>query len=260
MGKLARTVPVAAIVAGTLIASVSPAGAAVTIGQLAPSAPPAECHPGASPSDFAQAAVSSGNGYVVPPISPVIPQVVTSWSHNAAAGAGQTLKMKIWRQVTGLTYLVVGHDGPRNLTGGALNTFQTSIPVQPGDVLGINNQNAAMVPNACTFSATGDPGPLGNFGDTGDGAQTTFITNVINFRVNATALVEPDCDNDGFGDLDPGHGPLQLRPGHKSTTYRHYRPPGSPPGTAAGYLQGPRRRPSSVRTATTCAPARRVRM
>jgi hypothetical protein len=108
--------------------------------------------------------------------------------------------MKIWRQVTGSTYLVVGHDGPRNLTGGALNTFQTSIRVQPGDVLGINSQNAATVPNACLFSAPGDPGPLGNFGDQPDGAQTTFITNVANFRVNATALLEPDCDNDGLGD------------------------------------------------------------
>ena len=198
MSKLARTIPVAVIAALTLIVSAPPAGAAVTIGQLAPSSPPAGC--GVGPSDFAQAAVSSGNGYVVPPLSPPTAQVVTSWSHNAKAGDGQVLKMKIWRQVTGLTYMVVGHDGPRPLSGGALNTFQTSIPVQPGDVLGINSQNAGAVSNACLFSAPGDPGPLGNFGDTADGAQTTFITNANNFRVNATALLEPDCDNDGLGD------------------------------------------------------------
>jgi Ca2+-binding RTX toxin-like protein len=198
MSKLVGTISVAAIATTALIASVSPAGAAVTIGQLAPSSPPAGCNVG--PSDFAQAAVSSGNGYVVPPLSPPTAQVVTSWSHNAKAGDGQTLKMKIWRQVTALTYVVVGHDGPRNLTGGALNTFQTSIPMQPGDVLGINSQNAGTVSNACLFAAPGDPGPLGNFGDTADGAQTTFITNVNDFRVNATALLEPDCDNDGLGD------------------------------------------------------------
>jgi Ca2+-binding RTX toxin-like protein len=198
MSKRSRTISVVAVMAA-LMASASQAGAAVTIGQLAPGSPPIGCSMG--PSDFAQVAVSSGNGYVVPPLSPASAQVVTSWSHNArASNGGQTLKMKIWRQVTGLTYTVVGHDGPRNLTGGALNTFQTSIPVQPGDVLGINSQNAATVPNACLFSAAGDPGPLGNFGDQPDGAQTTFVSNVNNFRVNATALVERDCDNDGLGD------------------------------------------------------------
>ena len=199
MRKLVGTISAAAIAAAALIASASPAGAAVTIGQLAPNSPPVGCSMG--PTDFAQVGVSSGNGYVVPSLSPPAAQVVTSWSHNArGSNGGQILKMKIWRQVTGSTYMVVGHDGPRNLTGGALNTFQTSIPVQPGDVLGINSQNAATVPNACLFAASGDPGPLGNFGDTADGAQTTFITNVDNFRVNATARVESDCDDDGFGD------------------------------------------------------------
>jgi Ca2+-binding RTX toxin-like protein len=223
--SLASFVAVAALIA----TSASPAGAAVTIGQLAPSSPPVGCSVG--PSDFAQAAVSSGNGYVVPPLSPSIPQVVTSWSHNArASDGGQMLKMKIWRQVTGSTYTVVGHDGPRDLTGGALNTFQTSIPVQPGDVLGINSQNAATVSNACLFSAPGDPGPLGNFGDTADGAQTTFVTNVINFRVNATALVEPDCDGDGLGDQTQDPDISSCAPG-TTPPPTGTPPPGSPPGT-----------------------------
>ena len=200
MCKLTRATPAGLLAALTLTlaASATPAGAAVSIGQLAPSSPPMGCSTG--PSDFAQVAVSSGNSYVVPPLSPASAQVVTSWSHNATAGAGQTLKMKVWRQLASIVYTVVGHDGPRNLTGGALNTFQTSIPVQPGDVLGINSQNAATVPNACLFSAPGDPGPLGNFGDTADGAESPLGTNIPNFRVNATALLEADCDNDGLGD------------------------------------------------------------
>jgi Ca2+-binding RTX toxin-like protein len=226
MSKLARTVPVAAV-AAALMASASQAGAAVTIGQLPATTPPSGCSVG--PSDFAQAAVSSGNGYVVPPLSPPVAQVVTSWSHNARAGnGGQTLKMKIWRQVTGSTYVVVGHDGPRNLSSGALNSFQTSIPVQPGDVLGINSQNAGAVPNACLFSAPGDPGPLGNFGDTADGAQTTFITNANNFRVNATALVEPDCDSDGLGDESQDPNLSTCAPGTTPTGPAPTLPSGAP--------------------------------
>jgi len=199
MSKSARTLPAAVLAALTLslTAGASSAGAAEVIGQLAPGTPPAAC--GVGPSDFAQAAVSSGNSYVVPALV-TESSVITSWRHNAAAGEGQTLKMKIWRVVSGLTYRVVGHDGPRDLTGGALNGFGTRIPVQPGDVLGINSQNAADVDNACNFSASGDPGPLGNFGDTADGAETTFITNVNNFRINAVAVLEPDADGDGFGD------------------------------------------------------------
>jgi Ca2+-binding RTX toxin-like protein len=200
MCKLTRATPAGlfAALTLTLAASATPAGAAVSIGQLAPSSPPIGCSTG--PSDFAQVAVSSGNSYVVPPLSHASAQVITSWSHNATAVAGQTLKMKVWRQLASIVYTVVGHDGPRDLTGGALNTFQTSIPVQPGDVLGINSQNAAMVPNACLFSAPGDPGPLANFGDTADGAQSALGTNITNFRINATALLEADCDNDGLGD------------------------------------------------------------
>ena len=197
MRKLVGTISVSAIAALTLAVSASSAGAAVTIGQLAPSSPPVGCTNG--PSDFAQAAVSSGNAYVVPPLS-TAGAVVTSWSHSATAGAGQMMKMKIWRQVSGSTYEVVGHDGPVTLTGGQLNTFTTRIRVKPGDVLGLNNQNAQAVDNACLFAAAGDPGPLANFGDTADGATTTFVSNVANFRVNATARIEPDADNDGFGD------------------------------------------------------------
>jgi RTX calcium-binding nonapeptide repeat (4 copies) len=230
MSKLSRTIPVVVIAATALMATASQAGAAVTIGQLAPASPPTGCSVGSV--DFAQVAVNSGNAYVVPPLSPPIAQVVTSWSHSAKAGDGQTLKMKIWRPVMGLTYMVVGHDGPRPLTGGAINTFQTSIPVQPGDILGINSQNAAAVSNACLFSAPGDPGPIGDFGDEPDGAQLTFLpnSNVSNFRVNATATVESDCDNDGLGDETQDTDISSCAPG-TTPPGTGIPPPGSPPGT-----------------------------
>lgn len=75
-----------------LIATAGGAGAATTIGQLAPPNPPAFCTLG--PFDVVQPTVISGNSYVVPSDG-----VLTSWSHNAAAGAGQTLTMKVFRKV-----------------------------------------------------------------------------------------------------------------------------------------------------------------
>jgi hypothetical protein len=170
----------------------------VTIGQLAPgSPPPVACDAG--PRDEAQPTVTSGNAYVVPPLPPASALVVTSWSHSAAAGAGQMLTMKMFRQVAGSTYMAVGHDGPRALAPGTVNTFPASIAVKPGDVLGVNNVNAGTVNNACYFAALGESF-LERVGDLADGASGAFGSG-SNGRVNATAVVAPD-NRFTLGDVD----------------------------------------------------------
>jgi hypothetical protein len=166
-----------------LAASASPAAASITIGQLAPGSPP----PGfADPSgtlDIAQPTVTSGNTYVVPGNG-----TITSWSHNAAAPAGQELTFKVFRQVTGLTYMVVGHDGPRTLTGGALNMFPTSIPVKPGDIIGLFF-NVALPAKASVFTVPGEPF-LFRDGNLADGESDAFHES-SGRRVNATAVFAP---------------------------------------------------------------------
>src|SRR5262249_26558571 len=131
--------PAASLLA--LAFGVTPAGASVTIGQLASAPPMTACAPAAR--DRVQPTVSSGNTYVVPATG-----TITSWSHNFA-DADQSLTMKVFRPVAESTYVVVGHDGPHPLTDGALNTFTTSIPVKPGDVLGLNSSASGI--NACPF-------------------------------------------------------------------------------------------------------------
>jgi hypothetical protein len=164
------------------LATAPSAGAAVTIGQLAPgSSPPELCNVG--PTDLTQASVGSGNSYVMPGEG-----TITSWTHNAAGPAGQTLKMKVFRPIAGSTYSVVGHDGPRNLVPDQLNTFPASIPVKAGDLLGVNNANAGTVPNACTFAAVGTDFLMS--GDTPDGGQVTFGQANMR-RVNVTAVFVP---------------------------------------------------------------------
>ncbi len=127
-----RFVLLACLSALSLIASASPAAASVTLGQLAPGSPPATKCTGVS-TDFLQPSVDSGSSYVVPSTG-----TITSWSTNAAAPAGQTYTMKVFRQIAGATYGVVGHDGPRTLTGGVLNTFPASVPVNADDVIGFS--------------------------------------------------------------------------------------------------------------------------
>lgn len=139
------------------------------------------------PYDLVQPTVTSGNTYVVPAGGVAI----TSWSTNAADGGGQQLKMKIFRKVADpLTYRVVGHDGPRALTPGTINKFAVNMPVQPGDVLGLNDATAGSAPNACGFSAPGDFIPE-RPGDLADGQSTTFGGGFgdADARPNITAVV-----------------------------------------------------------------------
>ena len=72
-------------VAVLLIAGAPPAAASVTIGQLAPGTPTGFADPSGT-LDILQPAVTSGNTYVAPGNG-----TITSWSHNAAAGAGQIM-------------------------------------------------------------------------------------------------------------------------------------------------------------------------
>ncbi len=114
------------------------------------------------------------------------------------------LEMKIFRKVAEpLTYKVVGHDGPHPITPGVLNSFQTDIAVQPGDVVGLNDQNASTVPNACDFSVPGEVSPLERAGDLADGAGGDWVANGDpDYRMNVTAVVASKPSNTfSFGKL-----------------------------------------------------------
>jgi hypothetical protein len=173
--RLAR---ITVLAVSVLAVSGASASASVTLGQLA--ATPS----GAAPTgvDFAQLGVSSGNVYTVPGNG-----TITSWSTNSIAGA-QTLTMKIFRKVSDPAfYRAVGHDGPRNPTGGLLNTFATSIPVQTGDVIGLNSGGGANVINSATTGDTfGSKVPPG----LNDGEAAAFTTG-SGGKLNVSAVFVP---------------------------------------------------------------------
>ena len=160
-----------------------PANAAVTIGQLASGTPLTSCN---TMNDWIQPTVTSGNTYVSP-----VAGTVTSWSHNAAAGADQKLTMKVFRKVADVNvYMVVGHDGPRDLTGGGLNTFPANIQVKVGDVLGLNSENAPTINNACQFLTVPSERVLWRPGNMTDGQTEGFFFDT-GTRTNVIAVVDP---------------------------------------------------------------------
>ncbi len=188
-----RRLALAASLAGlSLAASAQSAPASVTIGQLAPGVPTTTCT--TMDFDALQASITTGTSYLVPAAG-----TLTSWSHNAIAASGQQLTMKVFRKVADpATYQVVGHDGPRNLTGGVLNTFPTKIAVQPGDVLGLNTRSPTAT--ACGFGAApGDTilihGPALPDGTLipglQDGDSGVFGMPDDSVRLNISAVVEP---------------------------------------------------------------------
>jgi predicted lipoprotein with Yx(FWY)xxD motif len=119
---------------------------------------------------------------------------LTNWKTRAATGGGQEATLKVFRKVgEPATYEVVAHDGPRVLgaggasEGGFVNTFPVSIPVQPGDLVGLYANNAATKPQACTFSQSGATYLLSNT-NLLDGTSAAF-TQQAGSRPNLTADV-----------------------------------------------------------------------
>jgi hypothetical protein len=163
------------------------AAADVTVGQVAPPNPESYCNLG--PTDTIQLAVAEGNSYVVPQAG-----VLTSWSTSAGPGAEQSLSLKVYRPVSGTTYSTVGQDGPRALVPSVLNTFPIDIPVQAGDVIGMNDGEAILHHDACSFF-TNEAGDVsgGLPGDAADGALLSFEPKDTepNVRVNISANLQP---------------------------------------------------------------------
>jgi hypothetical protein len=182
-----RRVPLFLAVIVTSLCLCASAQADVTVGEVAPQTPEFLCNLG--PTDVIQLATSGGNSYVVPE-----PGTLTSWSTAAAPGAGQAVSLKVYRPLGGTVYSVVAQDGPRTLTPGVLDTFPIDIPVEAGDILGLNDGEAPLFNNACSFYTTAS-GDLegGLLGDAAAGSSLNFegIDTQPEVKVNVEANLVP---------------------------------------------------------------------
>jgi RTX calcium-binding nonapeptide repeat (4 copies) len=219
MSKLARTITVAAIAASALMAAPSGASAATTIGEtFAPAGSPV-CG-----ANFTRLQVASvADQYVVPTDG-----VITQWNFQAPTSADvpsqSPMSLKAARLASGISYQVIGESTPLvTPVAGILNSYFTRVPVKAGDIIGDFTQTQTLCvrpqPNFTDRFVVGDVKPP---------TQTDFTELRDNIQLDLSALLEPDCDNDGFGDQtqDPDISSCAPAPPGTGTP-----PPGSPPGT-----------------------------
>jgi len=123
--------------------------------------------------------------------------VITRWKSNVAIPLPPepiSYAMQVLRQVSPLQFTVVAQS-PTSLISSGQNSFPVRIPVQAGDRIGLSG---VFVP---LFCQTGNPADAMGVspGTFSPGAAVT-VSNTPGYRVPVAALIEPDVDNDGFGD------------------------------------------------------------
>jgi hypothetical protein len=121
--------------------------------------------------------------------------VITSWSHRAATSPGQ-VKLKVARPLGVNSFLIVGESAAIAPPAGALITIPAQIPVQAGDVIGNYTSGQFFgrgTPNTeygMHYLYPGDPPP----------GSINAYPPAVQYQTDIAAMLEPDCDNDGFGD------------------------------------------------------------
>jgi len=165
------------------------ADAATQIGQTG--SPDAAC---GNDLNLVQAATGGAPSYAVPAGGGVI----TSWSYQGYPSDPGSAKLIVWRP-TNVYYQfsVVGKSATEAFSA-ALQTFATRIPVQAGDLIGLSGD----IFSCLDFGTL--PGDLVRYNATAteppDGSTQTLGNTLEPYRILVAASVEPDCDQDGFGD------------------------------------------------------------
>jgi hypothetical protein len=123
--------------------------------------------------------------------------VITSWRINAAPFAEHEVEyLKVMRP-TGIpnTFATVGESQAVLVSHPGINAFPTRIAVEAGDHLGVFGTPGTY------FCVTGDPGDVRGTaeGNPPIGTRAAF-TPSVSAQVALGATVEPDIDDDGYGD------------------------------------------------------------
>jgi hypothetical protein len=130
--------------------------------------------------------------------------VITSWSHQTGGAASGTMRLKAFRPLGNDVYLAVGEDAPHTMAASTLNTFPVRIPVAAGDLMGLHATGLPCLSNVTdsrvrTAGVPEDP-PVG----------TAVNAPVGNARdLDLSAVLEPDADADGYGDVSQDGCPSQ---------------------------------------------------
>jgi hypothetical protein len=123
--------------------------------------------------------------------------VVTKWKTNLSMPGPMFQALRIIRVTGPKLAQVVGESSQETIVSGA-NAFNTRIPIQAGDHLGLFGLGKEATPY-CKASSLADVfGDLG--GSVAVGPSVPFSESPGEARIPASAVVEPDADRDGYGD------------------------------------------------------------
>ena len=139
------------------------------------------------------------------PISPTIPAagVITRWTFNVGIALPPitfSTALKILRGTgTPKQFQVVADTGQVPISGGT-NSFSARIPVQAGDYVGtFGRVPEGPITLVCSTSNPSDKSAIIE-GDLALGSTGTAPAEPESVQVPLVVFVEPDADNDGFGD------------------------------------------------------------
>jgi len=168
-------------------AAPSSASGAVTIGETFTPPPAGAC---LGPITFVQSG-SPESAYAVPS-----PGVLTSWSYQAST-AVSPIKLKVATRVGAGSFRIEAESALETPVASTLNTYQLRIPVESGSVIGIYVEGAA----GCVRFL-----PASGFeehyleSDLLPGQTRAFTLDGCCYQLDVSARLEPDADQDGFGD------------------------------------------------------------
>lgn len=134
--------------------------------------------------------------------------VITSFSHLAEASPDATLQLVVLRPV-GADFQVVGVSSPQTLVGGLINTFPEQIPVEAGDLIGLQGSNLGLGALASSGSAGDKVRASSGFAIGGATLAGGSMVTYSSLRVDVAAVVEPDADGDFHGDETQDRCPTQ---------------------------------------------------
>jgi hypothetical protein len=129
--------------------------------------------------------------------------VITRWTFNVVPipAGSQIQTLKVFRPTsTPNEFQVIGESAPGDLGSGGLSTFSTRIPVRAGDFIGHHGIDGGGEPSTI-YCAAADGQRVGDFEGNPPVNSNVRLEHAGPYaQVPITVSVEPDADNDGFGD------------------------------------------------------------
>jgi hypothetical protein len=168
----------------------SRAGSVITLGQASSGDMPCP----SSGMTTVQSQVSSGPGYVTP-----IAGVITGVSYFAGATAGHIRVVFLKPGAVVGSYNSIGYTSAFTVTASTLNTFPVRTKVGAGVILGLYVDTAGMGCGSSGFGITDSR--ASNVFDPVTGSDFLPITSANFERLDLAVTMEPDADNDGYGDV-----------------------------------------------------------